>query len=118
MGDRVLKAIGDTALESFRKTDFSCRYGGEEFCAILTNTGSEGAIVVAEKYRQMVESMRVDALEVTITIGVATYSQRGVESQVMDGDTLMKRADAALYQGKRSGRNRVVQWQESTPSPS
>ncbi|MBF0379716.1 MAG: diguanylate cyclase [Magnetococcales bacterium] len=108
LGDKVLARLGSEAISHFRKPDFPCRYGGEEFCIILTNTNSEGAYLVAEKFRQRVENMNVDGLKVTISIGVSAHPEAGAKSP----EELLKLADEALYEGKRSGRNRVVLWRD------
>ncbi|WP_085442493.1 sensor domain-containing diguanylate cyclase [Magnetofaba australis] len=103
-GDRVLQAIAAEMKDHFRNIDFPCRYGGEEFVAILPNTYPEGAIKVADRLRERIEEMVVDGLKVTISIGVAVYPQ----SPGDEPDTLLKSADNALYRAKRSGRNRVI----------
>ena len=108
LGDRVLEQLGALAIQSFRTSDFPCRYGGEEFCVILTNTHSESAVKVAENFRRHVEAMLVETLRVTITIGVASYP----EADVKTPEALLKLADAALYEGKRLGRNRVILWKD------
>ena len=85
-----------------------CRYGGEEFVAILPELATEEALVRAESLRHMVSEMRIyhrgEALrEVTISIGVAVYPN--------NGDTLeqlLSLSDRALYEAKHLGRNRVV----------
>ncbi|MBF0399390.1 MAG: diguanylate cyclase [Magnetococcales bacterium] len=100
-GDRILQAVAGVLQHSCRDVDFPCRYGGEEFCLILPNTALEGAKQMAERLRVGVERMRVDDLQVTISLGVAVYPLVGdcpVE--------LQKAADEALYQAKRAGRNR------------
>ena len=83
--------------------DVACRYGGEEFIAILPNTGEEAAMAVAESARKAVESMVVDGLSVTISIGVATFRKGSGE----EPNPLVKRADTALYVAKQGGRNCV-----------
>ncbi|MEO5377676.1 MAG: diguanylate cyclase [Magnetococcus sp. DMHC-6] len=108
MGDRVLEEIGKIANQKFRKPDYACRYGGEEFCLILPNTGSQGAYQAAENFRQHVEQMLVDGLHVTISIGCVTMPQ----CQAANPESFLKFADSALYEGKRAGRNRVILWHE------
>ncbi|MEO5334318.1 MAG: diguanylate cyclase [Magnetococcus sp. YQC-5] len=107
-GDRVLQAIGLLMKQHFRKIDYPCRYGGEEFCAILPSTPADaegtGAWTVAERFRQNVEALVIDGLKVTISIGVAIFPMKSVKEPF----DLVKVADNALYQAKRAGRNRVV----------
>jgi diguanylate cyclase (GGDEF)-like protein/PAS domain S-box-containing protein len=103
-GDRVLQAIAQQLQEHSRKVDIPCRYGGEEFLAILPGTAQAGAIIVAERLRQSVEQMEVDGLTVTISIGVATVPEIDTDTP----DVLIEAADGALYRAKRAGRNQVV----------
>ncbi|MBF0438879.1 MAG: diguanylate cyclase [Magnetococcales bacterium] len=107
-GDRVLQAIGALMKEHFRKIDFPCRYGGEEFCVILPSTPADleghGAWGVADRFRQRVEALVIDGLKVTISIGVAVYPL----IKIKDPSEMIKVADNALYQAKRAGRNRVI----------
>jgi diguanylate cyclase (GGDEF)-like protein/PAS domain S-box-containing protein len=103
-GDRVLQAIAQSLQEHVRKVDVPCRYGGEEFLAILPGTNQAGAIIVAERLRHAIEQMEVDGLKVTISIGVATLP----ELDVPGPSQLVEAADAALYRAKRAGRNQVI----------
>ena len=103
-GDRVLQAVAREMRDTLRQHDFACRYGGEEFIAILPHTPLEGAAIVAERLRQAVETMVVDGLKVTISLGVATFPHHAAESS----KGLVDLADAALYQSKEGGRNRVT----------
>ncbi|MBF0283239.1 MAG: diguanylate cyclase [Magnetococcales bacterium] len=103
-GDRVLQAIAAQMKEHFREIDHPCRYGGEEFCAILPSTGIPGAQYAAERLRQKIEAMVVDGLKVTISLGVAVYPYCEAENP----DELLKQADNALYVAKKQGRNQVV----------
>ncbi|MBF0445888.1 MAG: diguanylate cyclase [Magnetococcales bacterium] len=102
-GDRVLQAIGKVMNGHFRDIDHPCRYGGEEFCAVLPSTGLEGVQNVAERLREKISDMRVDGLQVHISIGVSIFPNSGAKSP----DELLKMADEALYQAKEQGRNRV-----------
>ena len=104
-GDRVLQAIANTMKDSFRDVDFCCRYGGEEFCVITPSTTVPGLMIAAERFRERIESMVVDGLKVTVTIGVVAYP---IDLPDAKGPAeIFKAADDALYVGKKSGRNKV-----------
>jgi diguanylate cyclase (GGDEF)-like protein/PAS domain S-box-containing protein len=103
-GDRVLAMLGKLCWETCRHTDHPCRYGGEEFCIILPHTDTEGARVLAEKYRQLVEQTPVDGLQVTISLGVACIAD---QTRECSRDELIRLADQALYEAKGKGRNRT-----------
>lgn len=109
-GDRVLQAVARVMQNICREVDYPCRYGGEEFCLILPSTGLEGAKRMAERLRSGVEAMRVNGLQVTISLGVAIYPLVGSSPEA-----LQKAADAALYQAKRAGRNRFHVAQTESP---
>jgi diguanylate cyclase (GGDEF)-like protein/PAS domain S-box-containing protein len=110
MGDQVLIAFGVLLKGRLRDSDYACRYGGEEFCVILTNTAMGGAIKTAEDIRQAVMEMDVDGVSVTVSIGVATVDQLSSPTT----ESLLKAADEALYAAKAQGRNRTVQYSEKT----
>ncbi|MEO5339651.1 MAG: diguanylate cyclase [Magnetococcus sp. MYC-9] len=110
-GDRVLQVIGRVMQEHFREVDHPCRFGGEEFCAILPNTGHPGTALAADRLRQKVEAMVVDGLQVTISVGAAVFPTVG-----LNPEDLLKQADLALYRAKEGGRNRVC-FAEAEPSP-
>jgi diguanylate cyclase (GGDEF)-like protein len=96
-GDRTLQSVARILDESVRDTDVVARYGGEEFVVVMPQTFLENACTFAERVRATIES----SLSLTISGGVA---------MALDGDnaqTLLSRADAALYSGKAAGRNRV-----------
>jgi len=105
VGDAVLKKVAKTLSGSVRKVDFVARQGGEEFVAILEETNSTGALVMAERLRQCVAKCRMEELtssrNVTVSIGIASYpaDSKSVEE-------LLTLADAALYRAKNEGRNR------------
>ncbi len=105
VGDRVLNHLAGALRTSTRTLDLPAREGGEEFLVVLPETDSCGARTVAENVRSRlaVEPCTVDGapLPVTVTIGVAGYAGEGVAECV-------RRADEALYAGKRAGRDRVV----------
>lgn len=103
MGDQVLKVIAATLKGALRNHDVACRYGGEEFFAILPSTPQSGAYAVAERLRKDVEDVVIEGLKVTVSIGVATFPNVGLDSP----EALAQAADGALYQAKNSGRNRV-----------
>ena len=103
-GDRVLQAVAAQAKAGVRTVDSACRYGGEEFLLVLVETPAEGAMVVGERIRLAIETMRVDDLQVTISIGVAEAATLGVAT----AQALVEAADGALYESKRGGRNRVT----------
>ncbi len=108
-GDLALKQIAATLAAMLRRPgDLAARYGGEEFVIILPETDREGALALAELLRAGVERMGIDHQEnaaggvVTISIGCSTYSGDDTSAE-----EVLKQADRALYQAKRSGRNRV-----------
>jgi diguanylate cyclase (GGDEF)-like protein len=99
-----------------RKYDVLARYGGEEFLTLLPETDLEGAKIVAERFRKKVEEMTVVhgklSIKVTITLGVAQYDS------ALGADKSIQMADKALYEGKESGRNKVVLWEPEKISES
>jgi two-component system cell cycle response regulator len=109
VGDLVLREFAVRLASNVRAVDLPCRYGGEEFVVVMPGTGLADAQRIAERIRDHVgtSSFRVgpedDHLSVTISIGVATTA-RPDESP----ETLLKRADEALYEAKAAGRNRVI----------
>ncbi|HJV28837.1 MAG TPA: diguanylate cyclase [Aromatoleum sp.] len=104
MGDRVLKAVAGAMYATLRQQDYPCRYGGEEFLAILPDTASAGALNAAERLRHAICTLSVEGLSVTASIGCASFP----ELEVQTADELVEQADGALYQAKEGGRNRCV----------
>ena len=90
--------------QQLRKIDVVCRYGGEEFGILLTQTDAHHALNVAEKLRKLVASWQFPGVPRTVTIsaGAAAFPDHGTTR-----DELVKAADAALYAAKQAGRNRV-----------
>jgi diguanylate cyclase (GGDEF)-like protein len=99
LGDEVLRQVSSLFNQQLRKIDVVCRYGGEEFAILLTQTGARLAMNVAEKLRKLVENWQ---FPVTISAGAAAYPEHG-----SNRDELVKSADAALYAAKQAGRNKV-----------
>ncbi len=104
-GDCVLRFVAQQAAGCMRATDMLFRYGGEEFVALLSSTGAAGGARVATRIRRAIEDTPCVCggarVQVTVSLGVAEL-QEGE-----DVDSLLARADAALYQAKRAGRNCV-----------
>ncbi|MCS6830470.1 MAG: GGDEF domain-containing protein [Armatimonadota bacterium] len=100
-GDTVLREVARLLTENIRTYDFVARYGGEEFAVILPDTDIETAYVVAERVRQIIEHHPFPNRQMTISVGLASW-RAGV-----DPGKLIQEADEALYEAKRSGRNRV-----------
>ncbi|MCB2226610.1 MAG: GGDEF domain-containing protein [Desulfarculaceae bacterium] len=105
-GDRVLQKTSELLTASLREVDRVARFGGEEFLAVLINSTVERSHDVAERLRRRIEQEAFPELDgdlrVTISIGVAEYQPNETV------DDVLKRADQALYEAKRSGRNRTV----------
>jgi diguanylate cyclase (GGDEF)-like protein len=89
--------------EEAREADICCRYGGEEFTVILPLTDAHDAGILAERLRAKTEEARPQGYRVTLSIGVAQCDSSMITSQ-----DLVKKADAALYEAKHAGKNRVV----------
>ena len=106
VGDGCLKEVIRRLKPMVRKVDLLARYGGEEFAVVLPDTNKNQAALAAEKLRQVVESTeftyRGSVVKVTISLGAAQ-----VEPGDAEPNQLIERADAALYQAKTTGRNRV-----------
>jgi diguanylate cyclase len=105
VGDAVLRALAGEITRHSRISDLAARIGGEEFVVLLPGTGQREAVVVAERLRTSVETLKLDdlapRLRITVSAGVAsTADAAGAEA-------LLAAADAALYEAKRGGHNRV-----------
>jgi two-component system cell cycle response regulator len=115
VGDEVLKEVAQRTSRNLRNFDLVARLGGEEFVVIMPDTDTTQAMAVAERLRRRIAeepfavSAPVGKIDVTISIGVALADWTlDEEGRPESGDALLRRADTALYQAKRSGRNRVV----------
>jgi len=104
LGDEVLRQVSSLFHQQLRKIDVVCRYGGEEFGVLLTQTNAQHAMTVAEKLRKMVESWQFPGVPQTVTVsaGVAAFPDHGTTR-----DDLVRAADTALYAAKTAGRNRI-----------
>jgi two-component system cell cycle response regulator len=106
-GDRVLNAVGKVFGSHLRASDLSARWGGEEFVVAFTSTGLDGARTCGERLRAAIEGASIandagERIPVTASIGVAVW----VLGETLD--SLVSRADLAMYSAKSSGRNRVA----------
>jgi diguanylate cyclase (GGDEF)-like protein len=109
-GDKVLMGVASGLKTRLRPRDLVARYGGEEFVLVLPETDAEGAMVVADRVRQLIEAASYviasgQTLQVTVSLGCATM---GGKSAFVTGAELLESADKALYAAKRGGRNRAV----------
>jgi len=106
-GDFVLRRFSQWLEDAIRKTDILSRYGGEEFVLLLPHTNLEGAIVLAEKFRQKAEKYVYEkdgySIHVTVSVGIATFKAHSPTSAA----ELVNFADQALYRAKAEGRNQV-----------
>jgi diguanylate cyclase (GGDEF)-like protein len=108
-GDLVLQAVGKSLARFVRAGDLAGRYGGEEFVLVLPGSNPIGARIAAERVRKALEEVAIDTehgvLRVTASFGAASICGPGCGNK---RNELFARADAALYEAKRTGRNRVV----------
>jgi diguanylate cyclase (GGDEF)-like protein len=104
-GDEVIISLAKTLHKTIREGDILSRFGGEEFTVMLPHAGRKEAWLASERFRKAIETMETDyqgiILKVTVSLGIACYNFQ----ENMDETNLLKRADQALYQSKRNGRN-------------
>jgi diguanylate cyclase (GGDEF)-like protein len=118
-GDNVLRAVARVLRQSSRDVDEPARYGGEEMAVALPLTDLEGAYQFAERVRGRIEALELPlangdgTLKVTASFGVASLSTAGAANK----GALVAAADAALYEAKRSGKNRTVRSSSSSHPP-
>jgi diguanylate cyclase (GGDEF)-like protein len=103
-GDEVLASVGAAVAATVRESDFVGRYGGEEFIALLPDTGLGGGAQVAEKLRLVIESLEIPDLDRRLS---ASFGVAVLPGNAVTGEQLMRAADRALYAAKNAGRNRV-----------
>jgi diguanylate cyclase (GGDEF)-like protein len=107
IGDEVIIFMTKTVLCYLRQVDSFGRFGGEEFVVLLPETDINAAIIVAERIRENIESQYifVGGKKVSITVSIGVSSYKFGDKTI---DTIIQRADKALYQAKNQGRNRVI----------
>lgn len=105
-GDAVLKQLAVLMKNTFDEVGYTGRWGGEEFLAFLPATGADEAMALAEKVCSEIQQMKFPCgekqIRLTMTMGIAIYEQEEIL------DAIIKKADVAVYYGKKNGRNRVV----------
>jgi diguanylate cyclase (GGDEF)-like protein len=104
-GDEVLCDIAELLDDDRREEDLLCRYGGEEFVFLLRHTSGEDALTFCERVRANIEAhaFRYKETRIPVTVSIGAAAVRGGDTL----DSLLARADAALYRAKENGRNRV-----------
>jgi diguanylate cyclase (GGDEF)-like protein len=116
VGDSMLEAVGKALNRVLRVSDVKCRYGGDEFLVVLPETPASGAVHAADSLLREIGRLRLavgeHAVSATVSVGVAVAMPGE-----LNPEALIARADAALYQAKRAGRNRHVVAPESRVTP-
>lgn len=118
-GDEVLRQVARSIEQRLRSTDIVARYGGEEFAIVLLDTDADAGMEIANELAGVIREMDFKGGgtqplgRVTVSIGVATFPPDASEH-----DMLIRRADAALYDAKHSGRDRVHRWHDKLPAGS
>ncbi|WP_460135019.1 GGDEF domain-containing protein [Pseudomonas sp. S1_E04] len=106
VGDHVLRTVAAAIKSQLRNVDMVFRFGGEEFLILLSNTNREAAAMVGERLRQAIQAqdhgMNDTQIELTVSLGCSTLLAAET------ADSLLRRADTALYVAKREGRNRLA----------
>jgi diguanylate cyclase (GGDEF)-like protein len=107
VGDQVLRAVAGAARRMIREGDVLVRYGGEEFLVLLPGAGQDGTMTVGERIRRAVADLVIEdgsaRITVTVSLGAAQYGEASGSPEQLVGS-----ADAALYEAKRGGRDRLV----------
>lgn len=115
-GDVLLKSLADKLKSLIRKEDVLTRYGDEEFLLMLPNTSEDNAFIFAERFRRDIEKMEfIPAGEeerhpITISGGISTYPC--IENTEEDANTIIRYAEHALYNAKKRGKNKIIQFSQ------
>jgi len=106
-GDKLLRSVGDLIKHCIREdVDWPFRYGGDEFCVILTQVSQEQALITSERFIQSFDEKKLPMTG--LSIGLAKFIRSKGKQWIEDIADLIRRADKALYTAKQTGRNRVV----------
>lgn len=108
VGDTVLRGIANILQAGVRQDDITVRYGGEEFCLVLSGVLPEQAMLIVEAIRQKIEVSYFDGITVTCSFGVTS-----IRFNAQTPADLIHQADLALYNSKQNGRNKVTLWNET-----
>jgi diguanylate cyclase (GGDEF)-like protein len=115
-GDQLLSAVAETLSGDIRVTDLAARYGGDEFVLLLPETDLAGAMLVADKVRIDISRLALphegQAIRTSVSVGLVTYPDDGRTST-----ELMRRADLAMYEAKRRGRDQIVRFAREARVP-
>jgi diguanylate cyclase (GGDEF)-like protein len=114
VGDQALRWVANTLQSELRSMDFLCRYGGEEFCAILPETNRAGVARAGERLRSAIERSLFESEGVQISMSVSIGAASWSAEESSEFPDLLARADAALLEAKRAGRNQVRVASEET----
>ncbi|MBK8783841.1 MAG: diguanylate cyclase [Anaerolineales bacterium] len=115
IGDNVLMQVARSTAEQVRDVDVLARYGGDEFIILLPQTNAKQAFLIAERIRESVAATHLETensgLAVTLSIGIADIRYNPKDEMIED---VIRRADQALYQAKRNGRNHAIVFKEES----
>lgn len=112
-GDDVLRTVATTLTSGLREVDLAARYGGEEFAVIMPQTSKQNAAIVARRLAANIAATEYtflgEKVSLTASIGLADIG----DLKVVDAENLVKASDVALYEAKRTGRNRIVLFEDT-----
>ena len=116
-GDMVLQEMVKRCRDNIRRVDIFARYGGDEFVILLPETGIQRAVRLANRLRDgfQKQDLQIQGRITPITLSVGVASMNGDSD--LNLDTLLVRADQALYKAKEKGRNQVSFWPANEPNP-